>query len=164
MGSSRSSALGSFTNYTSPGYIDNFPGYVAVPLSSNYQTTSGSLNLTSNIVESVDWNQCSGNKYPGGDYYGIKDIAGQGSYLAGAISEAQYTLATQPQTRTINGTTYPVTNAIVILSDGEMNDPKSGSDGVDPDAGRAAAPVGWLPASMRPARMRYDAATAGREG
>ncbi len=97
-----------------------------------------------------------GNKYPGGDYYGIKDIGGQGSYLAGAITEAQYMLATTADAHD-RGTTYPVTNAIVILSDGELNDPKSGSDGVDPGAsgGNVALPA------PRPARMRYDAAHGG---
>ncbi|HEX3617135.1 MAG TPA: hypothetical protein VHU61_11400 [Solirubrobacteraceae bacterium] len=137
-----------FTPYASPGYVDNFPGYEAVPLSSDYLTDSGGtvgLATGSNLVESVYWAQCTaaeanGNgagNFPGGDYYGIKDIGGQGSYLAGAITEAQYLLAeaaaAQP-TRTINGTAYPVSSGIVILSDGELNDPKSGSDGVDPDA------------------------------
>jgi Flp pilus assembly protein TadG len=119
------------SSYTSPGIIDNYLGYEAVPLSSDYQT-NGNLNTSSNLVRAVDWAQCSGAKYPGGDYYGIKEIGGQGSYLAGAITEAQYLLSTS--TRTTGPTGQPVTNGIVILSDGELNDPSSGSDGVDPGA------------------------------
>jgi hypothetical protein len=105
-------------------------------------TSTGSS--ASALVESVDWAQCTGDKYPGGDYYGLKDFpeysfTGQGSYLAGAISEAQYELDQAYQaapTRMIGNTAYPVTKAIIILSDGEFNSiPKRGSsDGVDPGA------------------------------
>jgi Putative Flp pilus-assembly TadE/G-like len=120
---------------------DNYAGYEAVPLSSDYRTsdTSG-LNTTvgataSALVESVYWAQCSGGKFPGGDYYGLKQVGGQHSYLAGAITEAQYLLnqaqTTAPRTGP-NG--QPVTNAIVILSDGELNAPDSSTDGVDPGA------------------------------
>ena len=127
-------------------YFDNFSGYDVIPLSSDYRGATASstgLSTSANIVNSVDWAKCpaftygSGKNavkypagsYPGGDYYGIKDISGQNSYLAGAITEAQYMLATAP-TRTVNG--KPVTNAIIILSDGELNEPKSASDGVAP--------------------------------
>ena len=138
-----SADLGNFANYNSPGYVDDYPGYEAVPLSNDYLSASDTLNTTnSNLVDSVDWNDCSGDKDPGGDYYGIKDfveygVNGQHSYLAGAISEAQYVLAAQQAaqpTRTIDGTAYPVTSGIVILSDGELNDPSSSTDGVDPGA------------------------------
>jgi Flp pilus assembly protein TadG len=121
---------------------DNYAGYEAVGLSSDYRTSdsTASLNLTSPIVESVDWGQCPNGAYPGGNYYGLKDIGGQGSYLAGAITEAQYLLQTAPTRTGPDG--QNVTNAIIILSDGELNDPKkyvSGSsgafkDGVDPGA------------------------------
>jgi len=152
-----SSVLGNFTNYTSPGYIDNYPGYEAVPLASDYLNSDGSLNTSSNLVKSVYWAQCSGGTYPGGDYYGIKDISGQGSYLAGAIAEAQYALASQPQTRTVDGNSYSVTNAIIILSDGEINNPNSGVDGVDPGAN---GNVGFT--SDTPCEDALSAATAAK--
>jgi Flp pilus assembly protein TadG len=113
-----------WTPYTYPAAIpaaDQYLGYQAVGLSSDYRPSVANTALsstTSNLVESVDWGQCSGGTYPGGDYYGLKDIGGQGSYLAGAITEAQNLL---------NQNTRPgVTNAIIILSDGELNNPKSG--------------------------------------
>ena len=90
-------------------------------LSSDYRPSVANTTLnatTSNLVESVDWGQCSGGTYPGGNYYGLKDIGGQGSYLAGAITEAQYQLQQNARAG--------ATNAIVILSDGEMTNPKSG--------------------------------------
>lgn len=141
---------------------DNYAGYEAVPLSNDYRTSDSAttLNYSSNLVESVDWHQkCgSGNgngTYPGGNYYGLKDVGGQGSYLAGAITEAQYLLATAPTRTGPNG--QPVSNAIIILSDGELNDPDecdSSSetcpssknptnpykDGVDPGA---SGNIGW---------------------
>lgn len=113
-----------WTSYTYPAAIpasDEYLGYQAVGLSSDYRPSVANTTLnatTSNLVESVNWGQCPGSKYPGGNYYGLKDIGGQGSYLAGAITEAQYLLQTHPRTG--------AQNAIVILSDGEMNDPKSG--------------------------------------
>ena len=51
---------------------------------------------TSKLVEAVDWGQCSGSTYPGDDYYGLKVIGGQGSYLAGAITEAQHSSTRTP--------------------------------------------------------------------
>ncbi len=113
-----------WTPYTYPAAIptgDKYLGYQAVGLSSDYRPSvaSTTLNATSsNLVESVNWGQCTGGTYPGGDYYGLKDIGGQGSYLAGAITEAQNNL-------NINARTG-ATNAIIILSDGEFNNPKSG--------------------------------------
>lgn len=124
-------SYGTNSSYASPGIIDNYQGYDAVQLSGDYQT-GGSLNNSSNLVKSVYWAQCSGGGFPGGDYYGLKDIGGQGSYLAGAISAAQYMLASS--TRTTGPTGAPVTNAIIILSDGELNDPNSSGDGVDSGA------------------------------
>lgn len=102
---------------------DDDLGYQAVALSSDYRPSVANTTLnwtTSNIVEAVDWGQCSGSKYPGGDYYGLKDIGGQGSYLAGAITEAQHLLDVNAQPG--------VTNAIVVESDGQMNDPKTFTD------------------------------------
>ncbi len=113
-----------WTPYTYPAAIpagDQYLGYQAVGLSSDYRPSVASTTLnatTSNLVESVDWGQCAGGTYPGGNYYGLKDIGGQGSYLAGAITEAQNVLNQNARTG--------ATNAIVILSDGELNDPKSG--------------------------------------
>ena len=115
---------------------DSYIGYEAVPLSSDYRASDSSttLNTSSSLVESVDWGQCSGSNYPGGDYYGLKDIGGQGSYLAGAITEAQYLLSQAPARTGPNG--QPAVNAIVILSDGEMTQLPSGNavDGIDPKA------------------------------
>ncbi len=128
------SMINSFTGLTTSAnpFFDNFSGYQAIPLSSDYRDsdTTTTLNTTANIVKSVDWAQCKNGSYPGGDYYGIKDISGQKSYLAGAISEAQYMLASTPTRTTANGA--PMTNAIVILSDGEINSPNSSTDGVAP--------------------------------
>jgi hypothetical protein len=58
---------------------------------------------------------------PGGNYYGLKDIGAQGSYLAGAITEAQYELTQAPARQ-------GVTNAIIVLSDGELNQPSTFTD------------------------------------
>lgn len=113
-----------WTPYTYPAAIptsDEYLGYQAVGLSSDYRPSVANTSLnstTSNVVESVDWGQCSGSKYPGGNYYGLKDVGGQGSYLAGAVTEAQYQLQQNARAG--------ATNAIVILSDGEMTNPKSG--------------------------------------
>ena len=57
-------------------------------------------------------------QYPGGDYYGLKVIGGQGSYLAGAIAHAQYALDHSGRPG--------VTNAIIVLSDGALNSPHCG--------------------------------------
>ena len=163
-----SADLGNFSNYTGPnGYVDNYPGYQAVPLSSDYLSSSGVLNMTgsSNLVDSVSFAECKNQSYPGGDYYGIKDfvewgVNGQHSYLAGAISEAQSVLAAQQAaqpTRTINGTAYPVTSGIIILSDGELNDPVSSTDGVDPGAN---GNVGWT--SGTPCEDALNAATGAK--
>lgn len=102
---------------------DEQPGYQAIGLSSDYRSSDSTTTLnstTSDIVEAVDWGQCTGGTYPGGDYYGLKVIGGQGSYLAGAITEAQYLLTQNSRPG--------VTNAIVVESDGELNDPKTFTD------------------------------------
>ncbi len=123
---------GTSSPYTSSNpYFDNYSGYDAIPLSSDYRDSDTStLDTSSSIVKSVYWAQCSGSKYPGSDDYGIKDISGQGSYLAGAITEAQYMLASAPARTLPDG--QSMTNAIVILSDGEIDSPTSSKDGVAP--------------------------------
>ena len=123
--------------YTAPQIPagDQYLGYQAVGLSSDYRPSVASTTLnatTSTLVESVDWGQCPGGTYPGGNYYGLKDIGGQGSYLAGAITEAQNVLNQNARTG--------ATNAIVILSDGELNDPKSGFSTTTPVATRSTPP------------------------
>jgi Flp pilus assembly protein TadG len=145
---------------------DSYPGYEAVPLSSDFRTsdTSG-LNLSSKLVDSVDWGETGCTSFPGTDNYGLKQIGGQGSYLAGAITEAQYLLAAAPTRTGPNG--QPVTNVIIVLSDGELNDPDKCSqtnqcpsssnpykDGVDPGA---SANVGWT--STTPCEDAMTAAT-----
>ncbi len=106
---------------------DDYLGYQAVGLSSDYRASDATTTLNwagvsaSDVVEAVDWGQCTGSTYPGpGDIYGLMDVGGQGSYLAGAITEAQHLL---------NASARPgVPNAIVVLSDGELNDPKTFTD------------------------------------
>ena len=102
---------------------DDYLGYQAVGLSSDFRPSVANTNLnatSSDVVEAVDWGKCPSGAYPGGDYYGLKDIAGQGSYLAGAITEAQHLL---------NLNSRPgVSNAIVVLSDGQLNKPRTFTD------------------------------------
>jgi hypothetical protein len=125
-GSSFSTTYPTYTPYTYPSAIplgDQYLGYQAVGLSSDYRPSVANTTLsatTSQLVEAVDWGQCSGGTYPGGDYYGLKDIGGQGSYLAGAITEAQHLLNVNAKTG--------VTNAIIVLSDGQLNNPKTFTD------------------------------------
>jgi von Willebrand factor type A domain len=102
---------------------DAYLGYQAVGLSSDYRPSVANTTLswtTSSLVKAVDWGQCTGSAYPGGDYYGLKDIGGQGSYLAGAITEAQHLLNVNAKTG--------VTNAIIVLSDGQLNKPGTFTD------------------------------------
>jgi hypothetical protein len=124
---------------------DNFPGYEAVPLSDDYRTsnTTATLNPSSSLVNAVYWSQCKNGVYPGGDWYGLKNITEyanihEGSYLAGAVTEAQYMLTQAPYRVGIAG--QAVTNAIVVLSDGAMDEPQSSIDGVDP---ASDGNVGW---------------------
>jgi hypothetical protein len=129
-------SYGTNSHYTSPGYVDNYQGYQAIPLSGDYQTGAapgGVLNTSSSLVNSVYWSQCTGGTYASGDVYGIKDKGGQGSYLAGAITAAQYQLHA-PGVRTTGPNGQAVTNAIIILSDGELGAPTSSQDGVAPGA------------------------------
>ena len=134
---------------TTPSILDNdaYIGYQAVGLSSDYRpyggtsTAATTLNWTaaesstgaaSNIVQAVDWGQCPGSGYPttknsGGyyDYYGLKDIGGRGSYLAGAITEAEYLLQENARADTASD--------IVIESDGGMTEPTKFSNGTQSD-------------------------------
>jgi hypothetical protein len=95
---------------------DQYLGYQAVGLSSDYRPSVANTTLnwtTSQLVESVDWGQCPGMTYPGaGDNYGLKDIGGLGSYLAGSITEAQHLLDVNARPG--------ATNAIIVLSDGQL--------------------------------------------
>jgi hypothetical protein len=119
---------------TTPSLLsgDAYLGYEAVGLSSDYRTadastaTIASTWTTSNVVEALDWGECSPQSYPAGtgtnpDGYGLKDIGGVGSYLAGAITEAQYQLQQHARTGT--------TSMIVIESDGELNPSTTFSNG-----------------------------------
>jgi len=102
---------------------DDYIGYQAIALSSDYRPSSANATLnstTSNLVASLDWGQCPGVVYPNGDYYGLKDIGGQGSYLAGAITEAQHLLNVNARAG--------AKNVIIVLSDGQMNNPKTFTD------------------------------------
>jgi len=119
---------------TSPSILssDAYLGYEAVGLSSDYRTSDASTATiastwtTSNVVEAVDWGECSPQSYPADsgsnpDGYGLKDIGGVGSYLAGAISEAQYQLQEHARTG--------ASNVIIIESDGELNPSTTFSNG-----------------------------------
>lgn len=160
-----------WTDYTDPLSIpagDQYIGYEAVGLSSDYRQSdspsSSTLNWVagaddddgnaSDLVESVDWGQCPSSVYPATttttetvctghgrnqkcqpetvttptEYpynYGLKDIGGHGSYLAGAITEAEYLLQQNAEPG--------VSNVIIIESDGEMTDPVTFSDNTQSD-------------------------------
>ncbi len=145
-----SSALSSSTYHDSVG--DAYAGYQVVPLSNDYQTASGGLNVSSSkAVQSVDWGETGCTSFPGNDNYGVKDIGGQGSYLAGAISAAQYVLGQAPATNSAGQT---VTKAMIVLSDGEFGDPESAKDGVSPGS---SGNVGWT--STTPCKDALNAAT-----
>ena len=125
-GSSFGTTYPAYTSYTYPAAIpagDQYLGYQAVALSSDYRPSVANTTLnwtTSSLVKAVDWGQCPGSAYPGGDYYGLKDIGGQGSYLAGAITEAQNLLNVNAK--------VGVTNSIIVLSDGQLNKPGTFTD------------------------------------
>jgi len=128
---------------------DEYQGYEAIGLSSDYRSSAATSNTTLNsypgaetgtnvdtnasqLVESVDWGQCPNHAYPattGGRNptnpdpydYGLKDVGGHGSYLAGAITEAQYLLQQNARAG--------ATNVIIIESDGEMTEPTTFANG-----------------------------------
>jgi hypothetical protein len=111
---------------------DAYVGYQAVGLSSDYRLqdasadTTASTSTSSNIVEALYWGTCTPATYPAGtgnnpNAYGLKDVGGVGSYLAGAISDAQYELQQNARAG--------ATNVIVIESDGELNPTTTFSDG-----------------------------------
>jgi hypothetical protein len=120
-----------YTSYTYPAAIpaaDVQPGYQVVALSSDYRPSVANTTLnwtTSSLVKAVDWGQCPGSAYPGGTYYGLKVIGGQGSALAGSITEAQQLLNVNAK--------VGVTNAIVVVSDGQL------STGTNPCAAAVSA-------------------------
>jgi hypothetical protein len=134
---------------------DAYSGYLIVPLANDFQTTSGgvtSLNVSSSkVVQAVDWGETGCTNFPGNDDYGVKDIGGQGSYLAGAITAAQYALGQAPATNSAGQT---ITKAMIILSDGEFGAPNSGKDGVSPGS---SGNVGW--SSSIPCQDALNAAT-----
>lgn len=147
-----SSALSFSTYHDSLG--DGYSGYQVVPFTNNF-LTSGALNLSSPVVQAVDWGETGCTSFPGNDDYGVKDIGGQGSYLAGAITAAQYELGQQPSTNSAGQT---VTKAMIILSDGEFGAPSSSKDGVDPGA---TGNVGWT--SNTPCEDALNAATEAKD-
>jgi Putative Flp pilus-assembly TadE/G-like len=127
-----------WTSYTWPDAIpasDEYLGYQAIGLSSDYRPSDSNTTLngtTSNLAESVDWGLCPPYPSGAGTYpssaadpwnYGLKDIGGHGSYLAGAITEAQYLLQQNERPG--------ATNAIIIESDGEMTDPTDFSNSTE---------------------------------
>jgi len=102
------------------------PGYDVIGLSSDYRTSddpTAPLNPASNLVQSMYWSQCPGGTYPGGDYYGLKDVGQQSTYLAGALAEAQYQLVQNARPNAIN--------VIVVLSDGQLNNVNFANGGHD---------------------------------
>jgi hypothetical protein len=123
-----------YPDYTTPTptnpvpTADEYSGYEAVGLSSDYRTSDASttLNSSSAVVQAVNW---VGSGCPAtwptsaandsNDYYGLKDIGGHHSFLAGAITEAEYLLEQNAQPG--------VKNAIIIESDGDLNDPDNES-------------------------------------
>ena len=126
---------------TTPSLLsgDAYLGYEAVGLSSDYRlqdassATTASTWTSSNIVEALDWGECAPPTpatYPAGsgtnpNAYGLKDIGGVGSYLAGAISDAQYELQQNARAG--------ASNVIVIESDGELNPSTTFSGDPTPD-------------------------------
>jgi hypothetical protein len=133
---------------------DDYLGYQAVGLSSDFRSSyaSTSLNWTSSaIVEADDWGQCTGSVPPSktGNYYpyGLKDIGGHGSYLAGAITEAQHLIDQNARDGAVN--------AIIIESDGEMTDPVTFSnDSTRSNTTRAAVAVPTTPLTHTTTRTR----------
>jgi hypothetical protein len=111
-------AYPAYTTYAYPSAIpagDVQPGYQVVALSSDYRPSVLNTTLswtTSAIVRAVDWGQCPNSAYPNGTYYGLKVIGNQGSALAGSITEAQQLLNVNAK--------VGVTNAIVVVSDGDL--------------------------------------------
>jgi Flp pilus assembly protein TadG len=90
------------------------PYYTIVGASSDYRTdyVATTLSGSSELVEAVDFADtgCSSNQY------GLQNPGGEGTYYAGAITEAGTAL------HSLNGTTRgQYQNAIILLSDGEAN-------------------------------------------
>jgi hypothetical protein len=119
-----------WSSYTPPNIPsgDQNIGYQAVSLSSDYRNSDASSSTpnysTSPLAESIYWDPCttSEGSTPAGNYpangqdpydYGLKDVGGQGTYLAGAVTEAQYLLQTNARAG--------AKNVIIIESDGQMN-------------------------------------------
>jgi Tfp pilus assembly protein PilX len=106
---------------SSGGNPCTFSGSVSEPAGTmlNIQVVSSGSGSTRSGTWSVTYN-APGGVYPGGNYYGLKVIGGQGSYLAGAITEAQYVLDNSGRAGAVN--------VIIVLSDGALNSPHSWVD------------------------------------
>jgi len=92
--------------------------YLIIAPASDYRTsdTAAGLNASSNLVKTVDFADegCTptGSNTIGG--YGLQDPGGEGTYYAGAISQAQATFPTTGPAATIQ-------KVIILLSDGAAN-------------------------------------------
>ncbi len=109
-------------------------GTFTTPSTSSYYTFTGSGSYYYQAVCQPYWNVTTttpttasttynAGSWPGGGFYGLKVIGGAGSYLAGAITEAQYLLAENAQPG--------VENVIIVVSDGGMNEPSFSGGGSD---------------------------------
>jgi len=92
--------------------------YLIIAPASDYRSSdnAASLNASSNLVKTVDFADegCTptGANTIGG--YGLQDPGGEGTYYAGAISQAQATFPT-------SGARATIQNVIILLSDGAAN-------------------------------------------
>lgn len=97
------------------------PTYQVTPFSNDFQTSSGALNSSSNLVKAAGGNSSCGGIIPSnydGDY---------GTYYAGAIYAAQAALlAEQPNNPGSK-------NVIVLLGDGNSNGPSATNGAPDPN-------------------------------
>lgn len=89
-------------------YDNPNPNYTIVPPTSDFLTSDGSLNTSSDLVKALDYNGNCGLEAPGG----------VGTYFAGALQDAQNALTSFQASQS---KTYQ--DVIVFLSDGEANRP-----------------------------------------
>jgi Flp pilus assembly protein TadG len=91
------------------------PYFTVVQPSSDYKSSDTSTTLngaSSNLVQAVDWkdgNSCSSSQY------GLQNPAGEGTYYAGIITEAQSDLSA------LTGPRARMQDVIILLSDGAAN-------------------------------------------
>jgi len=101
--------------------------YLIIAPASDYRTSDNAagLNASSNLVKTVDFADegCTptGAGTIGG--YGLEDPGGEGTYYAGAISQAQATFPT-------TGARATIQNVIILLSDGAANSTGSEMSGI----------------------------------